>query len=381
MADTLRNIGRGLARGMTADALGTPVDTLNQVRAGLLGPATAGNPYATAIRGLLGPEQQMGTGDWFAQQMGLPQGQGVAYEAARMLAPSPTEVVGLLRRTPIEELITYHGTPHTFEPTPDNPLGEFRASQIGTGEGAQMYGHGIYLAENEPTARYYAESVSSQHGQKLVDKAGNEISFPNPDAEGLAEVYLKGSSGYSEAKKQLLELAKDSEYADGYMQAIDALNKWESQGIRIGKQKEPVVYTADLPDEMVDQMLDWDKPISKQPEAVQKVIFDDIDLAIAETQKSLSTASDRRAPATAKDLEKLKRERDRIANLTGGAYYQQQSLGVTSGRPSASEALRQLGIPGIKYLDAISRGDKAKPTRNFVLFPGEEKKAKIIKRE
>jgi len=100
MADTLRNIGRGLARGMTADALGTPVDTLNQVRAGLLGPATAGNPYATAIRGLLGPEQQMGTGDWFAQQMGLPQGQGVAYEAARMLAPSPTEILSAVRRAP-----------------------------------------------------------------------------------------------------------------------------------------------------------------------------------------------------------------------------------------------------------------------------------------
>jgi len=100
MADTLRNIGRGLARGMTADVLGTPVDTLNQVRAGLLGPATAGNPYATAIRGLLGPEQQIGTGDWFAQQMGLPQGQGVAYEAARMLAPSPTEILSAVRRAP-----------------------------------------------------------------------------------------------------------------------------------------------------------------------------------------------------------------------------------------------------------------------------------------
>jgi len=100
MADTLRNIGRGLARGMTADVLGTPVDTLNQVRGGLLGPATAGNPYATAIRGLLGPEQQMGTGDWFAQQMGLPQGQGVAYEAARMLAPSPTEILSAVRRAP-----------------------------------------------------------------------------------------------------------------------------------------------------------------------------------------------------------------------------------------------------------------------------------------
>jgi len=32
--------------------------------------------------------------------MGLPQGQGVAYEAARMLAPSPTEILSAVRRAP-----------------------------------------------------------------------------------------------------------------------------------------------------------------------------------------------------------------------------------------------------------------------------------------
>ena len=42
------------------------------------------------------------------------------------------------------ELDVYHGTPHRFPATEANPLGEFDASKIGTGEGAQAYGHGIY---------------------------------------------------------------------------------------------------------------------------------------------------------------------------------------------------------------------------------------------
>lgn len=49
--------------------------------------------------------------------------------------------------------IAYHGSPHNFPPTPRNPHGEFDASKIGTGEGAQAYGVGAaYLAEAEQLA-------------------------------------------------------------------------------------------------------------------------------------------------------------------------------------------------------------------------------------
>lgn len=49
----------------------------------------------------------------------------------------------------------YHGTPHRFPATEANPLGEFDASKMGTGEGAQAYGHGHYLAEKPETAVQY----------------------------------------------------------------------------------------------------------------------------------------------------------------------------------------------------------------------------------
>ena len=43
----------------------------------------------------------------------------------------------------------YHSSPHDFD--------KFDLAKIGTGEGAQMYGHGIYAAENP--------AVSGQGGQ------------------------------------------------------------------------------------------------------------------------------------------------------------------------------------------------------------------------
>ncbi len=48
------------------------------------------------------------------------------------------------------------------------------------------------------------------------------------------------------------------------------------------------------------------------------------------------------------------------------------------GDKDAAEYLRSLGIPGIKYLDAGSRG-AGSGTRNFVLF--DDKIPRILKRE
>ncbi len=46
----------------------------------------------------------------------------------------------------------YHGSPHDFE--------RFDSSKIGTGEGAQSYGHGMYFAENPTVAQSYKEKLA-----------------------------------------------------------------------------------------------------------------------------------------------------------------------------------------------------------------------------
>lgn len=60
------------------------------------------------------------------------------------------------------QLDVYHGTPHTLPPTERNPLGEFDASKIGTGEGAQAYGYGIYTAEARKTGERYRSQLAPE---------------------------------------------------------------------------------------------------------------------------------------------------------------------------------------------------------------------------
>ena len=50
---------------------------------------------------------------------------------------------------------------------------------------------------------------------------------------------------------------------------------------------------------------------------------------------------------------------------------------VKGGPREAARALREAGIPGIRYLDQGSRG-AGKGTSNFVVFPGEESKVRIM---
>ena len=50
------------------------------------------------------------------------------------------------------------------------------------------------------------------------------------------------------------------------------------------------------------------------------------------------------------------------------------------GPEQVAARLQELGIPGVRYLDAGSR-DSGKGTRNIVVFPGGEDQIKILKQE
>ena len=82
--------------------------------------------------------------------------------AGQMIAGEMTDPLKLVRGMPkptMAELDVYHGTPHRFPATEANPFGEFDASKIGTGEGAQAYGHGVYLAQAPDVAEGYRRTL------------------------------------------------------------------------------------------------------------------------------------------------------------------------------------------------------------------------------
>ena len=123
------------------------------------------------------------------------------------------------------------------------------------------------------------------------------------------------------------------------------------------------LYKADLPDEMIDKMLDWDKPLSEQSEAVREALLP----IVKEAMKKRGTPD---------------RALDYSANRAiGGDIVKSLLVGNGVTRADVSKIMQKAGIPGIKYLDAGSRGQGGSGTRNFVVFPGEEKKVKILERK
>ena len=49
--------------------------------------------------------------------------------------------------------------PDNFEVLSEHPEGRFRMDKIGTGEGAQAYGHGLYFTSKEDIAKYYRDAL------------------------------------------------------------------------------------------------------------------------------------------------------------------------------------------------------------------------------
>jgi hypothetical protein len=283
---------------------------------------------------------------------------------------NPLRLAAALRRGPMQELDVYHGTPHRFPATEANPLGELDASKIGTGEGAQAYGHGIYLAESPGVAREYKRVLSDQLASNI-----RRNQFGAAQAKKYAE---KWQAMLDDPSIPRPLRAKDRSPVDDNWLKKQIADEMEEQArlSRWLETKQPggSLYTLDLPDEMIDRMLDWDKPLSEQPEAIRKALQNHpLEFEPKDSGKFVYETL-------------IAAQRRKAGNYSGRRvewpHSTPESLALEKSHPVAvSEELRQMGIPGIRYLDAGSRGKDGTGTRNFVVFPGEEKKVKVLRRE
>jgi hypothetical protein len=347
------NIGR-MTTAEYAQAADRPTPRLDQVAQdlGTIGRAIVTQPVQT------GKALVQGEVERARQAMTSPRAAG---EYAGSMV-DPMRIAAALRKTaPIAELDVYHGTPHRFEPTEENPLGEFDASKIGTGEGQQVYGHGIYLAEAQDVGDSYRRAltphqVTSDAAQSLANYAVRQRREPEAAIQWL------------EKERKAYKETPPPETMKQYDDAIAILRKGNVE--KVGN-----LYKADLPDEMIDRMLDWDKPLSEQPEFVQKAWADWRNTPQA--QKLVKQMGSR--GLSTKDLEKT------FGNPTGAAMHKwiYEGFGSSKGgeMPKVAQFLKDKGLVGVKYQDAGSRGQGGSGTRNFVVFPGEEKKVKILKRD
>jgi hypothetical protein len=260
------------------------------------------------------------------------------------------EMLQGMSRGTVSPMDVYHGSPHKFD--------KFDASKIGTGEGNQAYGHGLYFAENPGVAETYQKMVNTGSISKQAKKFVRENIIAGADNDAILKA---ATSSKNQATRWDLEDVKRGIPAsrNGYVNAMDEVQEFLTKN-PISKT-DGSLYKADLPDEQIAKMLDWDKPLTEQSLEVRKALaqyMDGSETFISPTKGSLY-------------------------NPTGKQIYESitKNTDVFSGEGSriAAEQLRQAGIPGIKYLDATSRG-AGTGTRNFVTFPGEEKSLTILER-
>ena len=253
-------------------------------------------------------------------------------------------------------ITVWHGSPHKFS--------QFDSSKIGTGEGSQAYGHGIYVAESPVVARQYQEALA---GGGLVDGAGAKISAKvGPESNALS-VLKRHNYDFDAAIKELKKPLSGS--ADGWgafasgaekhrASELEFLQNLKASGAKFDSPGN--LYKVDLPDDAIAKMLDWDKPLSQQAPEV-RMLARDLGISGQEVGAKFYQALTNQA-------------RD-------GAIARGQNSATTLGasQAAASDDLRAMGIPGIRYLDGGSRGAGG-GTSNFVIFPGNEGLLSILER-
>ena len=255
-------------------------------------------------------------------------------------------------------MTVYHGSPHKFD--------AFDLSKIGTGEGAQAYGHGLYFAEDPKVGKYYATNLAGKTGAGMPGRRLPEAFEDHISAD--VEAFFGEDIGEHAANRatQINHRGSEIEYVfeDGSIGVIDSDGNYNAYGI-----PDSFLYEVDVPDEAISQMLDWDAPLSEQPENVRRALAQDIQDFNQNTftRGGVTWVSTNNGKTLGREV---------VGGKRGEALYWQLAMRL-GGRDAASEYLNSLGIPGIRYFDGGSRA-AGEGTRNIVLF--DDKLAKVLKR-
>ena len=255
-----------------------------------------------------------------------------------------------------EDYITaYHGTAADFD--------KFDIGKIGTGEGAQAYGRGLYFAESRFSRKEYKEGLG-----KIVKYAGEPLLKGNKQVgttgnQDLDDFIMMELGDIDKA----IDAAKQPEY--GGLDILDELEYIKEQGLveveDVGK-----LYEVNLK-VTPNELLDLDEPLNKQNKAVKKKIDDLFETPISSLnlEESFVKSDFLEGVETIGDyIKELKAIQRSIPNpppFTGNNLTKE--LKGLIGAKRTADLLDSVGIKGNKYLDQFSRDAKG-GTSNYVIF-------------
>jgi hypothetical protein len=239
---------------------------------------------------------------------------------------SPAQIAGFRRQLAdkgadmaMSAATVWHGSPHKFD--------KFDSSKIGTGEGAQAYGHGLYLAEAKDTGQSYANKLTNVDGRAISDQIDGRVRYLNMLKQQAKDGDINAAKNIPVMEKSLAEL-----------------------------QNQGSLYKVDLPDEHIAKMLDWDQSLRLQHPDVQRKLGE-MGYETVEPKGRFMPGKSWKGSAIYEDL------------VNSGKFTPQD----------LSTEFSKAGIPGIRYLDGGSRGAGA-GSSNYVVFPGNEGLLSILER-
>lgn len=292
----------------------------------------------------------------------------------------------------------YHGTPHEVE--------QFTTEKIGTGEGAQVYGWGLYFAQRLAVAEAYQKTTAAYTIDGMpVGEFRKQFPSSNLELARKENIPIDQATDRWQKIKPLIDaVGAVEDYADNaeFMlrstEAKKALKELEASG-RLKKSGN--LYNVEL-DVNDDEVLDWDKPIFEQPPKVRQALTS-VTGDVSQMEKDfLRTLPSEEARSLAREMihgpESGRTDTDQatenwrtlrelaprgvdlnmihdiadyspvpgnwppLREMKGADVY--QKLG---NKEAASKRLQELGIPGIRYLDQGSR-DRRPPYRGDSAF-------------
>lgn len=225
----------------------------------------------------------------------------------------------------------YHGSPHLFE--------SFSLDKMGSGEGSQAFGWGLYFAEERAVAEFYRNVLTLERGFTYRGEAGlrrDEVlervtsDYPRgyldnvSTAAGVADQVMD-QIVYAPGEGAPRRYQEGSERLDCYRALVNDITRPPGAGY---------LYEVQIPDD--DVLLKGDQLLTLQSAQVLA--------AFARPDGSLGA----------------------YEGLTGLEAYRRLAASV-GGPRAASEMLNSLGVRGLKYLDAVHRG-LSRGTSNFVIW-------------
>jgi hypothetical protein len=274
----------------------------------------------------------------------------------------------------IKGIRAFHGSPHDFD--------KFSMDKIGTGEGAQAYGHGLYFAESEDVAKSYRDGLAAAADQyKSVSYGGVDYPGGTDRARLLRDVSKKGRAQVrielEDEIERLADYAPDrAELLRGELDFIKSVRPDDVKFSGGGRMYEVAINATP------DEFLDWDAPLAQQSPNVRAAIDRVLPAKPSPVlQRNGTYGVTMVRPDGSGDVFKAHRinastPEAALDAFTGKDAYE-YGRGFHDG-PKASEELAAAGVKGIRYKDAMSRDGSGAGTHNYVVF--DEKLVDILRK-